>query len=326
MRPHFAHGLAVILAALALLAQCRDGRSCDDPKADTENTKPASWPPPISAQAARTWIKLHETTIRPLPDRTPLRDVLRALRDATHGKDGKGKEIDFRITEEALWDSEVTLDAPVASPFVGQPEVSVDSYLKYLLHQFVWERYVHDGFVIIDSPCDDCEGYATVSAAEAHAWLLLHQVVPLKFPEKTPLGEILKAMSDATKGGGFQGRGLTISAVPRLLRDKPVWSKPVTIVAENAPIGATLARVLQPLGLAFRVLSDGNVLVVAATPKRGEADDDNTAWVAQADWDDDFPMYRSTYSGLWHNYVQALHDMAEAQRRKEPERAARARP
>ncbi len=306
MRLHSARWVTVLTAVLALLAQCRYGRCCDDPKADTENSKPAAWPPPMSARAARTWIALHETTIRPLPDRTPLRGVMRAIRDAARGNDGKGQEIDFRITEEALWEAEVTLDAPIASPFAGQPEVAVDSYLKYVLRQFVWERYVHDGFVIIDNPCDDCEGYATVSAAEAHAWLLLHQSVPLKFPEKTPLGDVLGAISDATKGRGFQGRGLTISAVPRLLRDRPVWSRPVTIVAEDAPIGASLVRVLQPLGLAFRVLSDGNVLVVAAVPKGGEADDDNAAFMAQADWDNDFPMYRSTYSGLWHDHVRAL--------------------
>ena len=120
MRPRFARWLTVGFAALALLAQYRYGRCCDDPKAVTERHRsPRPWPPPISAQAARTWITLHETTIRPLPDRTPLRDVMRALRDATRDKDGKGKEIDFRIKQEALWESEVNLDTPVASPFAG---------------------------------------------------------------------------------------------------------------------------------------------------------------------------------------------------------------
>ena len=45
--------------------------------------------------------------------------------------------------------------------------------------------------------------------------------------------------------------------------------------------------------------------------------------MAEADWDDDFPMYRSTDSGLWHNYVHDLRDTAEAPRRKEPAGAVR---
>ena len=130
-------------------------------------------------------------------------------------------------------EAEITLDTPVLSPFAGQPEISVDTYLKYVLRQFIWERYVHDGFVLIDGPCDDCEGYATVSVAEAHAWLLLHQVVPVKFPEKTPLGEVLKAISEATKGRGLGGRGLVIATARSAWNDRAVWSKPVTIVANN---------------------------------------------------------------------------------------------
>ena len=139
----------------------------------------------------------------------------------------------------------------------------------------------------------------------------------MTFSEKTPLGEVLKAIVDATKGRGFHGRGLLISATPSVLRDPSLSSKPVTIVAQDAPIGASLARLLQPLGLAFRVLSDGNVLIMP-TPKEDEP--------KPPGWNDDFPLYRSTYSGLWHDYVRALRGMAKAQRGTEPERAARAHP
>ncbi len=139
----------------------------------------------------------------------------------------------------------------------------------------------------------------------------------MKFPEKIPLGKILKAMVDATNGRGFQGRGLLISATPSVLRDPSLWSKSVTIVAQDAPIGASLVRLLQPLGLAFRVLSDGNVLIMP-TPKEDEPDPPG--------WNDDYPLYRSTYSRLWHDYVRALRGMAEPQRRKQSERAAPAHP
>jgi hypothetical protein len=326
MRPHFVRRLTIIFAALTLIIQGGYGRSGDDPKADDEDKKPSSWPPPMSARTARTWITLHETTIRPLPDRTPLRKVMQALREATRGKDGKGREIVFRFKEGALEEAEITLDTPVASPFAGQPEVSVDTYLKYVLYPFVLERYVHGDSVLIDAPCDDCEGYATVSDAEAHAWLLLHQVVPLKFPDETPLGEVIKAMTDATKERGFQGRGLAISAVPWLLRDRPVWSKPVTIVAEDAPIGASLDRVLQPMGLGFRVLFDGNVLILTARKTVKPDDDNELEWFRQDEWDSDFPMFRSTYSAMWHEMVAAHQQGAKVQHDKAREEAAPARP
>ena len=283
----------------------------------------------MSARTARTWITLHETTIRPLPDRTPLRKVLQALREATRGKDGKGPEVDFRFKELVLEEAEITLDTPVLSPFAGQPEISVDTYLKYVLRQFIWERYVHDGFVLIDGPCDDCEGYATVSDAEAHAWLLLHQVVPVKFTEKTPLGEVLKAISEATKGRGLGGRGLVIATERSAWSDRAVWSKPVPIVATNAPIGALLDRMLRPLNLGFRVLSDGNILIVAAARTRREArESDENLEVMRGvdDWEDDFPMWRSTYHTMWRNLVKAYLGKDRSRRGKDLERAAPARP
>lgn len=300
MRQHVTRWRTGLLAALLLLARGGLGRASDDPK-----TRPLpSWPPPMTARTAATWIRLHETTLRPLPDRTPLGQVLRALREATRGKDGKGKEIDFHISQGVLAEVEATLDTPVRLPFPGQPEVSIDTYLKYMLRQFGMERSVHDGYVVIDAPCDDCEGYATVSAAEAHAWLLLHQVVPLRFPEKTPLGKVIEAMTEATRGRGFQGRGLAISAVPRLLREPSVWNRPVTIVADGQPLGASLEWVLQPPGLDFRVLSDGNILILAAR-KTVEPNEDDPEWMFQDEWDSDFPMYRSTYSAMWRDMIEA---------------------
>jgi hypothetical protein len=329
MRPHFVRRLTIIFAALTLIAQGGYGRCGDDPKADDEDKKPTSWPPPMSARTARTWITLHETTIRPLPDRTPLRKVIQALREATRGKDGKGPEVDFRFKELVLEEAElsqVTLDTPILSPFVGQPEISVDTYLKYVLRQFLWERYVHDGFVLIDSPCDDCEGYATVSVTEAHAWLLLHQIVPVKFPEKATLGEVLKAITEATKGRGLNGRGLVIATARSAWNDRADWSKPVAIVDQDAPIGTLLDRMLRPLDLGFRVLSDGNILIVAAARTRREAGETNEAFRGVSDWENDFPMYRSTYHVMWRDMVEAFLGKDRSRRGKDLEQAAPAQP
>src|SRR4051794_2981445 len=92
-----------------------------DIRADSETTTGPRRP--LSAQAARTWIALHESRIRPLPGRTPLRQVLRALREATRGKAGWAEGVDFNVVPVALLEAEITLDAPVTLPFAGRPEV-----------------------------------------------------------------------------------------------------------------------------------------------------------------------------------------------------------
>jgi hypothetical protein len=257
---------------------------------------------PISTQVARTWIALHETMIRPLPDQTPLRQILRALRDATRGKAGWREGVEFRVVPESLLEAEVTLEAPVTLPFVERPELSVDVYLKYLLREFHWERYVGEGFVIIDSPCDDGGGYATVSAAEAHTWAILHEVVPLELRRPAPLAAFLSAITRATTGKGRDGRGLVIYPSPHALRAGAItMQSPVVIDARPAELGDLMRKSLKPLALALRVLPDGTAMLT----ERREGAIDGT-------WDDAFPEYRFSYSFVWNRWVEALGGAARA--------------
>jgi hypothetical protein len=261
---------------------------------------------------ARTWIALHEAQIRPLPDRTPLRQVLQALRDATRGKAGWAEGVDFRVVSEALPEAEITIDAPVTLPFLGRPEVSVDMYLKYLLHQFVWERYVGEGAVVIDSPCDDCLGYETVGAAEAHTWLLLHETVPLELPQRAQLGDFLSAIANATRAKGQDGRGLVIYSEPRAFRAKAIsLNSPVPIDARRAELGDRLRTSLKPLGLDLRVLTDGTVMLI-------ELDHGQAGETLR----DAFPEYRFSYSFAWNQWMKALKEAAQA--RSELEQARKA--
>jgi len=270
----------------------------------------------MSAQVARTWIALHESKIQPLPDGTPLRQVLRALRDATRGKAGWAEGVKFRVVSEALDEAEITLEAPVTLPFVGRPEVPVDMYLKYLLHEFVWERYVGAGAVVIDSPCDDCVGYETVSAAEAHTWLLLHQTVPLGLPQRAPLGDFLSAITSATRGKGQDGRGLLVYPRPGALRAQKIsLSTPVAIDARRAELGDHMRKSLKALGLALRVLTDGTVMLTELDHgEGGEIPKDNA-----------FPEWRFSYSFVWNQWVEAIKEAAQAQRELEQTKKA-ARP
>jgi hypothetical protein len=259
---------------------------------------------PMSAETARTWIALSETKVRPLPDRTPLRQVLQALRDATRGKAGLTQGVDFRVVPEALLEAETTLDAPVALPFVGRPEVSVDMYLKYLLRQFVWERYVVEGSVVIDSPFDDCAGYETVRAAEAYTWLLLHENVQLELARRASLGEFLSAITIATRGKGQDGRGLMIYPKPSALRAKAVsWHSSVEIKFRRAEVGDLLRTTLKQLDLAIRVLPDGTTMLTEA----GKSENERAS-------DDAFPEYRFSYEFVWNQWVEALEGAARTGR------------
>ena len=67
--------------------------------------------------------------VKPLPDQTPLAEVLRSLKDATRGKDGKGSPLKLYVDPTSLQESEITMETPIAAPLVGQDEVSLHTYL-----------------------------------------------------------------------------------------------------------------------------------------------------------------------------------------------------
>lgn len=291
-----------LCGAIVLDAPAGEAQECGGPEGPAVVERESRSGKPLSAGVARTWVALHEATIRPLPDRTPLRQVIEALKEATQGKGGWADGIVFDVVPEALLEREITLDAPVTLPFVGRPEVSVDMYLKYLLHEFTWERYVGEGRVVIDSPCDDGEGYATISAAEAHSWRLLHESAPPGLPRRASLGEFLAAVARATGGKGRNDAGFRIYPDHVALRAGGITLQAeVTIESGSPELGNLLRTSLGPLGLAPRVLTDGTVMITT-TAKSGA---DAAPWY-------DFPEYRFSYSFLWKEYVRALSGGAPA--------------
>jgi hypothetical protein len=219
-------------------------------------------PLPLSAASARTWIALHETMVKPPPDQAPLKDVLKLVRDALRGKVDKPSEIELYIDPLTLAEEGLTPETVIHPPFVGPAEVSLDTYLTFVLRPFIFTHFAHDKLVIVESPCDDCPGEATATAPEAWTWLVLHEVIPLKFADGATLEDVLKAIQRATVGKGKEGRGLVIHANPIGLREaEKELSSMVAIDLERAPLCTALGLVLQQLGLRFHVREDG-VLVV----------------------------------------------------------------
>jgi hypothetical protein len=148
--------------------------------------------------------------VKPPPDKTSFAEVIRTLRDATRGENGKGASLNLSVDPTSLNESQISMATAIPAPFVGQNEVSLHTYLKFLLQPFGLAHRVHDDLVVIDSPCDDCPAPVEISAAEAWAWLLLHEEVPLHFPNATPLVDVIKAIHRGTIGKGSGGRGLVI--------------------------------------------------------------------------------------------------------------------
>ena len=225
---------------------------------------PAEYKPvhlPISAKAARTWIALHETMVKPPPDGTPFGDVIAALKAASRGKDGEAP-FEWYLKPLSLEVNKVSRTTPVPTSFVGHEEVSLEVYLGFLLEQLGLEYEVHDGTLIIDMECDDCPRKLTVTAAEAWTWRVLHEVVPVHFPDETPLKDVLLAVQRATVGKGKGGRGLVMHVdTVSLQKSNDGLDAKVSIDLERAPLCTALGLVLRQYDLHFGVRGDGVVLI-----------------------------------------------------------------
>jgi|GEM_PF-5158911 len=218
---------------------------------------------PLSAKAARTWISLRETLVTPPPDATPFKDVLRFIRESTRGKDGKGEPLGVYLDAVTMQEAELTMETPVAAPFLlGQSKVPLHTYLKFFLKPLGLTHSVHDGLVVIDSPCDDCPEPVEISAEYAWAWLLLHEEIPLHFPKGTTLGDALQTIQRATVGKRPGGRGLAIYLDPNGLRAaEKSPASPATFEIDRAPLCTSLGLLLKTEGLVFAVGDDGLVTV-----------------------------------------------------------------
>jgi hypothetical protein len=100
---------------------------------------------PMTAPAARTWLKLQDSITLPFKDETPLEDVLRFIKDATKGKDDKG--IPIYVDPIGLQEAEKTITSPV---ILALEDVPLSTGLTLLLKQLGLTYSVQkDGILII---------------------------------------------------------------------------------------------------------------------------------------------------------------------------------
>ena len=216
---------------------------------------------PLSEASARSWLALRETRIRPLPDGTSFGQIVRAVREAVRGRNGKPAGFQLYLDPVDLEVVELKDDTPIACPFIGQEEVSLQVYLEAILNHCSLFHHVHGGVVIIEHWYDDYPEFPDTTAAEARAWLLLQQEVPMKFP-KMKLSDALKAVQKSTVGKASDGRGLAFRMDQWALRDSEQTGDSLAAIdMDPVPLATGLGLMLKPLGLQFGVGKDGVVVI-----------------------------------------------------------------
>ncbi len=106
---------------------------------------------PPTQKAAETWARLGEEVSFNFPNDTPLEDMLKYVKKATAGDDGKG--IRIYVEPSGLQEAEKTMSTPVV---IDLDEIPLKTALELALKQLGLKFYVQDdGIVIITSEDDE---------------------------------------------------------------------------------------------------------------------------------------------------------------------------
>lgn len=119
------------------------------------------------------------------------------------------------------------------------------------------------------------------TVAETKTWLALQKVVPMNFPDETPLKDIVKFIRESTRdaNSGFP-KGIPIYVDPQGLQDvDTTMDAPVTIDLDGMPLGKTLRLAIRPLGLVADIDKDGLLVITSSGCNDGEpVPDDYASW------------------------------------------------
>jgi hypothetical protein len=100
---------------------------------------------PMTAAAARTWLKLQEPISLSFAIETPLEDAMKFIKEATTGKNDKG--IPFYVDPVGLQEAEKTMSSPIT---LSLEDVPLSTALTLMLKQLGLTYSVQkDGIVII---------------------------------------------------------------------------------------------------------------------------------------------------------------------------------
>jgi|SRR5579864_4673747 len=152
---------------------------------------------PVTAQAAKTWIKLQGSIPMQFPDETPLEDVLKYIKAATESENDTG--IPIYVDPRGLQEAEKTLQSPVVLDLQGVP---LTTSLDLLLKQLDLSYYVQkDGILMIVAESDESNALSNPTAA------MLDHLTKLR-SEVAALRSELTALHLGGNPGGPNERGM----------------------------------------------------------------------------------------------------------------------
>jgi RNA polymerase sigma factor (sigma-70 family) len=193
---------------------------------------------------------------------TPLERVIADIRKVTRGP--KGAEIPIYVDpvgleelEQAMIASRVTVD------LAGIP---LRTTLRLLVKQLFLDYYIDDGLLIITPPVEDGRNFTEDptfaldrSPATMAVLAKLEQPIAMKYPDETPLEDVLANIRKATKGPDDTGIPIHVDPVGLNELEKTMTS-PVKMDVEGIPLRRTLRLMLAQLGLDYGV--ENGLLIV----------------------------------------------------------------
>ncbi|WP_422927491.1 hypothetical protein [Singulisphaera sp. PoT] len=251
-------------AVILIFLQCTPSNAQDKENPTlSAKAQSSSWRQylPLSLRSATTWIVLQETQIKPLPDKTPLEEILNTIKKGLK-ENTKGHAINLIIENSSLSALEISLTSPIRSPFVGSEPLSVYSYMELLFGQMSLYCTVRDNIVIISSGCSDCSSPKAVTLEEAKTWLLLREKITLDFPKEVSLSNFLTLIRDTVANIGSNRRGLLFMVEESGFKeDKKSLQFPLQSGLIEVEVCTYLRFVLGHFGLQFYVREDGIVVI-----------------------------------------------------------------
>ena len=102
-----------------------------------------------------------------------------------------------------------------------------------------------------------------VASANVRILKALERPIPMRFPDETPLEDVLKYIAEATQAPDGRKIAIYVDPVGLARAAEKTMEPPLTIEIEEVPLRTTLELALKPLGLVYGV--KGGVLQVTST-------------------------------------------------------------
>jgi RNA polymerase sigma factor (sigma-70 family) len=199
--------------------------------------------------------KLERPIAMKYPGLTPLERVLADIVKATKGPNDSG--IRIYVDLAGMTEAEETMTSPITIDLEGIP---LRTTLRLLLWQLGLDYSVHDGLLIIGE-FDDIDWElenAPVLAFDRSPGTLsiltrLAQPIAMKYPNETPLEQVVADIAKATRGANDAGIRIEVDPTGLEAAGKMMTS-PIRIAGlEDIPLRTTLRLVLKQLELGYFV-------------------------------------------------------------------------